>query len=162
MRLPPFSVFLEEYRVPVFRFLMASVGPDHADDCFQETFLSALRAYPRLQPGTNLRAWILTIAGRKAIDHERGRRRRAIPVAEVPEVPAHGSPGSPDGEPELWRAVRQLPPMQRGAIVQRYVLDLSYREVAEVLGCSEEAARANAHEARRRLRARLLAAKEEG
>ena len=67
MRLPPFSVFLEEYRVPVFRFLMASVGPDHADDCFQETFLSALRAYPRLQPGTNLRAWILTIAGRALV-----------------------------------------------------------------------------------------------
>jgi hypothetical protein len=35
MRLPPFSVFLDEYRVPVHRFLLATVGAEHADDCFQ-------------------------------------------------------------------------------------------------------------------------------
>ena len=159
MRVPPFSMFLEEYRIPVYRFLAATVGPEHADDCFQETFLSALRAYPRLQPGTNLRAWILTIAGRKAIDHGRARSRRPIPMAEVPDA---AGPGSSDGDPELWRAVRDLPPLQRAAVAYRYVLDLPYREVAEALGCSEEAARANAHEARKRLRARLQTVKEEG
>jgi RNA polymerase sigma factor (sigma-70 family) len=158
MSIPPFSVFLEEHRILVYRFLVAMVGANHADDCFQETFLAALRAYPKLQAGANLRGWILTIAGRKAIDHERGRRRRAIPMAELPEVAV--LPPS-DGEPELWRAVRELPPMQRAAVVQRYVLDLPYRQVAEALGCSEEAARANAHEARKRLRARLEMVKEE-
>jgi RNA polymerase sigma factor (sigma-70 family) len=158
MRVPPFSVFLEEYRIPVYRFLLATVGPQHADDCFQETFLSALRAYPKLQAGANLRAWILTVAGRKAIDHARARLRRPVPMAEVPDAAA---PASPDGEPELWRAVGDLPPMQRAAVAYRYVLDLSYREVAEALGCTEEAARASAHEARKRLRARLQTVKEE-
>jgi len=157
MSLPPFSAFLEQHRVDVYRFLVATVGPQHADDCFQETFLAALRAYPRLDPGTNLRAWILTIAGRKAIDHGR-RARRAVPMAVLPE---RALPPSPDGEPGLWRAVRQLPPMQRAAIAHRYVLDLSYREVAEALGCSEEAARASAHEGRKRLRERLASMRED-
>jgi RNA polymerase sigma factor (sigma-70 family) len=152
MSLPPFSAFLEEHRVVVYRFLAATVGRDHADDCFQETFLSALRAYPRLRPGANLRAWVLTIATRKAIDHGRRKGRAAVPMAEVPE---RAVADAPDGEPELWRAVRELPPMQRAAVVHRYVLDMPYADVAVALGCSEEAARANAHEARKKLRAML-------
>ena len=152
MTLPPFSTFLEHHRVDVYRYLTALVGPDRADDCFQETFLAALRAYPRLRPGANLRAWILTIAGRKAIDDGRGRARRPIPVGDLPE---RSAPAGSDGEPELWRAVRKLPPMQRDAVVHRYVLDRSYREVGQALGCSEEAARANAHEGRKRLRREL-------
>jgi RNA polymerase sigma factor (sigma-70 family) len=152
MGLPPFSAFLEEHRVPVYRFLLASVGPQHADDCFQETFLSALRAYPRLPADSNLRGWVLTIATRKAIDHGRGTRRRPIPMAELPD---QAGPTVPDGDPELWRAVRGLPPMQRAAVVHRYVLDLPYAEVAAAIGCSEEAARANAMEGRKKLRAML-------
>ena len=47
---PPFQRFLDAHREDVWRFLVASVGRDAADDCFQETFLAALRAYPRLRP----------------------------------------------------------------------------------------------------------------
>lgn len=151
MKVPPFAVFLEEYRQPVYRFLVASVGPQAADDGFQETFLAALRAYPRLSDGSSLRAWILSIASRKVLDHLRRERRGPVPVAELPDHPA---PPEPDGEPELWRAVRALPPLQRAAVVHRYVLDLPYGEVARALGCSEEAARANAYEGRKKLRER--------
>lgn len=148
---PPFATLLEEQRVRVYRFLLAAVGPNDADDCFQETFMAALRAYPRLRDGSNLRAWILTIATRKAIDHGRARARRPVPVERVPERPA---PVALDGDdPELWRAVRTLPPMQRAAVIHRYVLDLPYADVARALGCTEEAARANAYEGRRKLRA---------
>ncbi|MEW6059132.1 MAG: sigma-70 family RNA polymerase sigma factor [Actinomycetota bacterium] len=149
MGAPPFARFLEEHRVPVYRFLLAAVGPDDADDCFQETFLSALRAYPRLRDDSNLRAWILKIATRKVLDHGRARVRRPIPVERLPE---RGGPEAPDGDPELWRAVRALPPMQRAAVLHRYVLDLPYAQIAEALGCTEEAARANAYEGRRKLR----------
>ena len=148
--LPPFEAFLEEHRAVVYRMLHAMVGPQAAEDCFQETFLSALRAYPRLPRDANLRAWVLRIATNKAFDHLRASKRRAIPVADVPEQPVEG-PGL-DGEPELWQAVRELPPLQRAAVVQRYVFDLTYAEVGTVLGCSEEAARANAYEGRRKLK----------
>ena len=147
--LPPFQRLLEEHRTDVLRFLVASVGRQAAEDCFQETFLSALRAYPDLRDAANLRGWLLTIATRKALDHWRGERRRPVPVEEVPERPA---PQAPDDDPELWRAVRTLPPMQRAAVIQRYVLDLPYAQVAEALGVSEDAARANAYEGRKKLR----------
>ena len=150
MTRPPFAAFLEEHRVPVYRFLLASVGPGDADDCFQETFLAALRAYPKLREESNLRAWVLTIATRKAIDHGRARARRAVPVEEVPHRPTNAQV---DGDPELWRAVRALPERQRAAVVHRYVLDLPYEDVARALGCSEEAARASAYEGRKKLRA---------
>jgi RNA polymerase sigma factor (sigma-70 family) len=149
MSVPPFAGFLEEHRADVYRFLVAAVGPQEADDCFQETFLSALRAYPQLRDAENLRGWILTIATRKTLDHWRAQKRRPLPVEELPERPA---PERDEDDPELWRLVDALPPMQRAAVIHRYVLDLPYGEVAEALGCSEEAARANAYEGRRKLR----------
>jgi RNA polymerase sigma factor (sigma-70 family) len=150
MKLPPFQRLLEEHRTDVYRFLVASVGRQAADDCFQETFLSALRAYPRLRDSSNLRGWLFTIATRKALDHWRGERRRPLPVQELPE---RAAPERADGDPELWRAVGTLPPMQRAAVIHRYVLDLPYGEIAEALGISEEAARANTYEGRMKLRA---------
>ena len=59
--LPPFQAFLDEHLEPVGAFLRGMVGPHDAEDCLQETFLAALRAYPRAEP-RNLRAWVLTIA----------------------------------------------------------------------------------------------------
>lgn len=147
---PPFPRFLDEHREAVYRFLAATVGPNEADDCFQETFLKALRAYPRLESADNLRGWILTIARRTAIDSARARGRRPEPVAD-PEPPARDSTPDP-GDPALWAAVRALPPKQRAAVALHYVSDLPYAEVGAVMGCSEEAARRSAFEGLRRLR----------
>src|SRR5687767_14760629 len=114
VRLPPFQALMDAHRDDVYRFLVASLGRDDADDCFQETFIAALRAYPRLRNAANLRAWLFTIAHRKAIDSHRARARRAVPVEEVPEQPVTDQPLN--GEPELWRAVRDLPAKQRAAV----------------------------------------------
>jgi RNA polymerase sigma factor (sigma-70 family) len=147
---PPFQDFLEKNREVVYRFLLASVGSAEADDCFQDTFLSALRAYPRLRDGSNLRGWVLTIATRKAIDAHRARARRPSPTADIgTEDPA---PASPELDGSLWEAVRGLPARQRAALAHRFVLDLSYREIADAIGGSEEAARANVYQGLRTLR----------
>ena len=106
MKLPPFQALLDEHRADVYRFLVATVGPSDADDCFQETWISALRAYPTLRRGDNLRAWLFRIAQNKSIDAHRARGRRAVPVATVPERPT-SSPS--DADPELWERVRDLP-----------------------------------------------------
>ncbi len=148
---PPFQALIDNHSADVLRFLRASVGSNDAEDCYQETFLSALRAYPRLRDASNLRAWLLTIAGRKAIDHHRGRARRAVPVEHVPEQAVN------DADPHddlLWEAVRTLPPKQRAAVVCRFANDLAYAEIGTVLECSEEAARRNVFEGLRALRAR--------
>src|SRR6187397_404136 len=101
--------------------LRGAVGRDGAEDCFQETFLAALRAYPKLRDGRNLRGWLLTIAHRKAIDHHRARGRQPTPMAEVPEVAVENGIGAPDEE--LWAAVGALPPKQRAAVALRYGSD---------------------------------------
>lgn len=150
VELPPFQQLLDVYGRDVHRFLLASVGPVDADDCYQETWLAALRAYPRLRDATNLKGWILTVAHRKAIDSARARRRRGVPVDELPEPAARPEPDPPD--PELWAQVRELPPKQRTALALRYVLDADYMDISAAMGTSQEAARRNVHEALKRLR----------
>jgi RNA polymerase sigma factor (sigma-70 family) len=158
MQLPPFQSVLEAHGPHVHRFLVASVGPLDADDCYQETWLAALRAYPRLRDASNLRGWILTVAHRKALDHFRARRRQAVPVAEPPETAAvtQGTIDTPatalNGQSELWARVRALPPKQRTALALRFVADAAYGEISAVMGTTEEAARRNVHEGLKRLR----------
>ena len=146
----PFQRFLDEQRDIVWRYLVAAVGRQDADDLFQETFLAAMRAYPR-EPIANERAWALTIAHRKMLDHFRARGRRPVPVEELPDA------GTQDGhrvlEEPTWEAVHALPPKQRAAILLRYAGDLAHAEVAAALGISEEAARRNVHEGLKTLRA---------
>ncbi len=167
---PPFQRFVEIHREDVWRFLVASVGRAEAEDCFQETFVSALRAYPRLRKDSNLKAWVLTIAHRKAIDAHRGNARRALPVADLTEietvdggastdgqaaVDGRASPGTPANDEELWGAVRELPPRQRSAVVLRFLADLAHRDIASAMGCSEGAARRSLHEGLATLRKEL-------
>jgi RNA polymerase sigma factor (sigma-70 family) len=154
---PPFQRFLDGHRELVWRFLVASVGPSEAEDCFQETFIAALRAYPRLRANSNLRAWVLTIAHRKALDAHRSRGRRALPVANVSELDGRGGEPPVPADGELWAAVHNLPARQRAAVVLRYVADLPHREIARAIGCSEEAARRSLHEGLAKLRRELPA-----
>ena len=152
VKLPPFQTLLDEHRVDVYRYLVATAGPSEADDCFQETWVSALRAYPRLKRADNLRAWLLRIAQNKAIDAHRSRGRRPLPLEELPEA---GAPAAPDGHPELWARLRELPHKQRTAVFCRSVLGMPYSELALLLESSEDAARRNVHEGLKRLREEL-------
>jgi RNA polymerase sigma factor (sigma-70 family) len=153
VNLPPFQALLDAHGRDVHRFLLATVGANAADDCYQETWLAALRAYPRLRHGENLRSWIFTVAHRKAIDHVRANRRQPLPVADPPETSA--DPPVMDGQPEIWARVRELPPKQRTAVALRFVVDAAYSEIAAMMQTSEEAARRNVHEGLKRLRLEL-------
>jgi RNA polymerase sigma factor (sigma-70 family) len=145
-------VLLQEHRTDVYRFLVATAGPSEADDAFQETWIAALRAYPRLRRSDNLRAWLFKIAQNKSIDAHRARGRRAVPVATVPERPS--SP--PDDEDSgVWGRLRELPTKQRTAVFCRSVLGMPYDELASLLESSEDAARRNVHEGLKRLREEL-------
>jgi RNA polymerase sigma factor (sigma-70 family) len=152
--LPPFQRFLDSHRTDVWRLIRASVPASEADDCFQETFISAMRAYPRLRPDSDLRAWVLTIAHRKTLDAHRARSRRALPVAD-PAVHERGrapAPSTAERDGELWEAVSALPARQRSAVVLRFVGDFAHRDIAAAIGCSEEAARRSLHEGLAKLR----------
>jgi len=152
VHLPPFQRLVDDHGAELHRFLVASVGSLDAQDCLQETLLSALRAYPKLRHADNLRAWLYTIAQRKATDAVRSRMRHR--VSDLDGVPEGRLAGEPQSIPDegLWRSVRELPAKQRAAIVHRYVFDLAYREVGVRMGISEEAARQNVSAGLRRLR----------
>jgi RNA polymerase sigma factor (sigma-70 family) len=149
--LPPFQALLDHHATDVMAVLRGAVGRADAEDCFQETFLAALRAYPKLNDASNLRGWLLTIAHRKAIDHHRANGRRPLPVAEPAETPVL----DPEPDSEIWGVVGALPPKQRAAVALRYACDLPHAEIAAALGCSPEAARRSLHEGMKRLRKEL-------
>ncbi|HEX2127673.1 MAG TPA: RNA polymerase sigma factor [Solirubrobacterales bacterium] len=146
----PFQRFLDAHRAPVLAFLRAMVGPADADDVFQDTFIAAMRAYERMD-GRHPRAWVMTIARRKAIDHHRSRARRAEPRAELPEVAV--TDDHPDRE--VWAAVAELPAGQRAAVALRYGADLPYSEIAAALETSEAAARRRVADGLRTLRTKM-------
>ncbi|HVA21979.1 MAG TPA: sigma-70 family RNA polymerase sigma factor [Candidatus Micrarchaeia archaeon] len=153
----PFPTLYAAHRAAVYRYLVAAVGPEGAEDCFQETFLAALRAFPRLVDHRNLRAWILTIAHRKAIDHHRDRRRRGSELASATRAARRADTDGVAAIPEpadeaLWARVRALPSRQRTALTLRVVGDLSYAAIAAATGTSAEASRQNVHLALVRLR----------
>jgi len=145
--IPPFERFYVEQRDIVLGFLRRRLGATAAEDAFQETFLRALRAYPRLEHGEHLRAWVLTIAARLVIDS--GRRARPA-SSQLPDLPVE------DGRPayaQLEHLANGLPPTERAAVVLRYGYDLHYDDIAAALGSSPEAARQAASSGIRRLRA---------
>jgi RNA polymerase sigma factor (sigma-70 family) len=154
--LPPFQTLLDAHAEELRRFLWALAGPQAAEDCLQETWLSALRAYPRLRDGSNLRAWLFTIARRKVIDHARAANRAPTAVGEPEAVPVAGAAPAPEpSDGVLWGQVRALPDKQRTALALRYVVDAGYPEIAAAMGTSQDAARRNVHEGLKRLREEL-------
>ena len=145
----PFQRFVDEQATAVAGFLRGLLGPDDADECLQETFIAALRAYDRFD-GRNPRAWVLAIARRKAIDFHRARARRPAPTAETDGLADPAPAETLDAA--IWTEVAALPDKQRAALVLRYALDLRHREIGAVLGCSEAAARRSVHEGIAKLR----------
>lgn len=153
--MPPFQALIDAHAAEVMAVLRGAVGRDDAEDCFQETFIAALRAYPKLKDDSNLRGWLLTIAHRKAIDHHRARGRRPLPVEELPETPVADADPDPFAGDGIWERVQALPPKQRAAVTLRYASDLPHAEIAAALGCSPAAARRSLHEGIKRLRKEL-------
>ncbi|HZT92678.1 MAG TPA: sigma-70 family RNA polymerase sigma factor [Gaiellaceae bacterium] len=153
---PPFERFYVAHRDDVLSYLRRLLG-ERAEDAWQETFLRALRAYPRLGHGRHLRAWVFTIATNVALDELRRHRRFAVGESADAEADMErdGAPALElrrDAFRQLEHLTDALPPTERAAVVLRYGYDLPYAQIADALGSSEEAARAAASSGVRRLR----------
>jgi RNA polymerase sigma factor (sigma-70 family) len=146
----PFEAVVEEHGPVVMRVCRALLGPEDAQDAWSETFLAALRAYPELRPDSNIRAWLVTIAHHKAIDVIRTEKRNPRPTDPLPELPTEDHRAGVDGD--LRRALDALPEKQRGAVIYRYLADLSYAEIGGLLESSVTAARRSAADGIAKLR----------
>jgi len=133
----PFERVVQQHGATVLRVCRAVLGPVDADDAWSETFLAALRAWPELDQGANVQAWLVTIAHRKAIDIVRRQQRHAVPMAELPDRPS-----APDGRDlDLWDAIAGLPHKQRHVVALHHLGGLPYEDVAAVVGGTAAAAR---------------------
>ncbi len=142
-----FGLIYDQYVDKVYRFLLWRVGSHPlAEDLTSETFLRALRRLDSFTfAGTDIGAWLITIARNLVLDHlKSGRARLEVPTADMLDVD-HGDDGLEALVLNRWRdhllldAVRRLKPDQRACIGLRFLQGLTLAETAEVLGRSEGA-----------------------
>jgi RNA polymerase sigma-70 factor (ECF subfamily) len=139
----------------VYRTLSAILrDPAEAEDCAQDAFVQAFRAWNRWRPDAPAEAWVHRIAVNRAISYRRRARLRS--VAEVLRRlgrPAAGvNPADAATRPDLLTALRSLPPKLAAAIVLRHYHGYNNREIAAALGVSERTIGTRLHQAAERLR----------
>jgi RNA polymerase sigma factor (sigma-70 family) len=147
----PFEQVVVDHGPTILRVCRAVLGSVDAADAWSETFLAALRAYPRLEAGANVEAWLVTIAHRKAIDVIRARARQPVPIGERIE-PAPVVIPAEEWELDLRDAVQALPAKQRQAVAYHYLGGLPHAQTAELIGGTADAARRAAADGIRNLR----------
>jgi len=154
---PSFDEAVTRHERELMRFLLRTTrDQDDALDLYQETWLRAYRAWPKLESAAGLRPWLYRIATNLCLNRARDRMRRArvigdeqIDLAQV----AGNSNGAHDGVLHLKAAISKLPHNQREALVMRKFGGLEYAEIATALGCSADSARAGVYQALKKLKA---------
>jgi len=133
----------------------AHTGPDR-DDLTQEILLQLWRAMPTFEPRAKVSTWIYRVALNTALAWRRKEKRNAahVPLFEVQELPAASGGGELAQDRELvdalYAAIRKLPRVD-ACLMMMHLDDLSYREMADVLGISEDNVGVKLSRARRAL-----------
>jgi RNA polymerase sigma-70 factor (ECF subfamily) len=146
-----FRTLFARYAPQLVRVLRRQVGREaDAQDLAQQTFLQLHRARHDFKPGTRLRPWVITIALNLARDHlrRRGRRPEAPLDDRVPEPsvePAIPDGGDAETAQRVRRALGTLPRDQREVIELHWFEQLSFAEIATVVGSTSGAVRVRAH-----------------
>jgi RNA polymerase sigma-70 factor (ECF subfamily) len=148
----PFEQIMRRHERDIMRFLLRALGDrDDAADLFQETWLRAYRAYPRLAADREVRSLLYAIAVNLCRNRARdGARRRRVIVADDQQDSAaeragktHRSHNENEGYAtvRLGELISALPERQREALQLRYFAGLDYPEIAKIMKCSQPAAR---------------------
>ena len=148
---------VDAYWDRLYRWLFRMTHDRHkAEDLTQETFLKALGALNSFRPGSNFRAWLFRIGHNNFVNLKRGEKRATQSLPDEP-MQADGTPGPQTMASDrehlalVAKAVAELPADFRGALLLRAEEGLSFREVAAVLGITEETARWRVFKARQKL-----------
>ncbi len=148
-----FAVLLDRFGPAVHRYL-AGLVDDGADDVAQELWLTVYRRIGELADPGAFRTWLFRSARHRAIDWLRKRRRERELFADVEPagVPSAGTTDDDFAGLDLGDAIRALAPLHREVILLRYRDDLSYGEIALVVGVAIGTVRSRLHHAHRHLR----------
>jgi RNA polymerase sigma-70 factor (ECF subfamily) len=155
-----FSALVEHYWDRLFRWLYHLTRDQHAaEDLAQESFLRAFGAIDRFQAGTNFGAWLFRIAHNAHANQQRATRKREPLPSEIPgrEVDPADEVLNREALHELAQAIGKVPEELRAAFLLRVDEGLSFREIADVMGLTEETARWRVFKARQKLLSLLAA-----
>ena len=156
---PDFESLVNTHSAAIFAYLWRMLRDTaDAEDCLQDTFLRAYRAYGRLDGHSSPQAWLYRIATNTARTRLKQRTREAVRTAALDPDRVAAGPGPAEQVDRrmlletVAQAVEALPHQQRAALIMRKYQDLSYGMIASALECSEAAARANVYQAVKKIR----------
>jgi RNA polymerase sigma-70 factor (ECF subfamily) len=150
-----FEALVTMHGATLHRFLVLRLGNDaDAKDALQDTLIAAWRGLASLRDPRSLRAWLLTLATRQASRMSAGRR----PHSTLDDGAAAAEPAAAG---DLRRALEALAPERRDVVLLRYLVGLSERETAEVLGVSVGTVKSRAARARLTIGAHLQGEEEQ-
>ncbi len=149
--------YYEEYGRKIFLYLMTLCSdPDTAEELTQETFYQAIRNIGKYQGKSSVYTWLCGIA--KNLWLSESRRKKYHPIAEPDPTASDISPTpdevaeSSDGKMELLRKIHQLPETEKEVLLLRATGELSFREIGELFGKSENWARVTHYRTKQKLK----------
>jgi RNA polymerase sigma-70 factor (ECF subfamily) len=160
-----FDTLFLKYQDYVYNIVYGITGKaEEARDITQDVFLQVHRALPSFRRGSRFATWLYRIAANRAVDAARSQRRwRWLPLGETlkgekspQESPERAAERQSDHD-TVQKVLMNLPVQHREILVLRYFQELSIEEIAEVLGCSEQAAKVRLHRARLHFKEKYLA-----
>ena len=133
-----FSIIVRAYQVPVFNYVLRLVGDRAlAEDLTQEVFLRVFQGLPRFSLRSKFTTWLFQVTKNRVLDELRAVERRPRAVVELDDAPSLEVLDAPFERIEaidaVWRAVEQLNPDLKSALLLRDVVGLSYSEIADSL-----------------------------
>ncbi|MEO8572157.1 MAG: RNA polymerase sigma factor [Chloroflexota bacterium] len=127
-----FEAAVRPYFATLVRRLVLVLGDEHdAEDIAQDAYLAAFRSWGRFD-GTDVRAWLYTIALRLAFNQLRGRRRFLAAIGRI-----EPKPWADTIDPDLWAALRTLDPRTRSALLLNVIDGYTQAEIAVMLSVPE-------------------------
>ena len=133
-----FSLIVRAYQVPVYNYVLRLVGDRSlAEDLTQEVFLRVFQGLPKFSLRSKFTTWLFQVTKNRVLDELRARERRPQTVVSIEDAPRLEVVDAPVERLEtieaIWRAVRELNPDLKMALLLRDVVGLSYSEIADSL-----------------------------
>ena len=154
-----FETLIERYGEEIYRYLWRMFGDSsQAQDCLQDSYLRAYKAFGRLKADSNERAWLYTIATNTARTALKKRGKQWQSESELYSNLSQENVGvlerieQKEELADIYIAVMALPIKQRAALMMRKYQEMDYEEIGQALKCTPESARANVYQALRKLR----------
>ena len=134
-----FAIILRTYETPVYNYILRLTNGDKAlaEDLTQEVFLRVFQGLPRFSLRCKFTTWLFQVTKNRVLDELRARERRPIASVNIDDIPPLEAVDPPAERVEaieaLWRAIDQLTPDLKMALLLRDVVGLSYNEIADSL-----------------------------